>query len=139
MCGISGIVNFDSSHAVEPAQIRAMTDRLRHRGPDDEGYLVDGNVALGHRRLSIIDLAGGHQPIYNEDRSVGIVFNGEVYNYADLTRDLVGKGHTFKTRSDTEAMVHAYEEYGDACVEQFRGMFGFAIYDRPRKRVLIAR
>jgi asparagine synthase (glutamine-hydrolysing) len=139
MCGISGLIYFESGRRVDPAEVARMTDALSHRGPDDFGYFFDGPVGLGHRRLSIIDLAGGRQPIENEDGSVVIVFNGEVYNYAGLTRDLVARGHTFKTRSDTEAMVHAYEEYGDECVQRFRGMFGFAIWDRRRRRLLVAR
>jgi asparagine synthase (glutamine-hydrolysing) len=139
MCGISGLIHFDSSRPVSPGDIRRMTDAIAHRGPDDDGYFVEGAVGLGHRRLSIIDLAGGKQPIENEDGSVVIVFNGEVYNYADLTADLVAKGHAFRTRSDTEAMVHAYEEYGDDCVHRFRGMFGFAIWDRRQHRLLVAR
>lgn len=139
MCGIAGLIYFDSSRRAEPGDVTRMTDALTHRGPDDFGYFFDGPVGLGHRRLSIIDLAGGRQPIENEDGSVVIVFNGEVYNYAGLTRDLLARGHTFRTRSDTEAMVHAYEEYGDDCVQRFRGMFGFAIWDRPRRRLLLAR
>jgi asparagine synthase (glutamine-hydrolysing) len=139
MCGIAGLIQFDSSRRAEPADVARMTDALAHRGPDDFGFFFDGPVGLGHRRLSIIDLAGGRQPIDNEDGSVVIVFNGEVYNYANLTCDLVARGHAFKTRSDTEAMVHAYEEYGDDCVHRFRGMFGFAIWDRRRRRLLVAR
>src|SRR5207244_7367516 len=100
------------------------------RGQDYHGYYVEQNVGLGHRRLSIIDLGGGKQPIFNEDGSVVVVFNGEIYNYADLTRDLKAKGHHFATRSDTETIVHAYEEYGEECMRDFRGMFAFAIWDR---------
>jgi asparagine synthase (glutamine-hydrolysing) len=139
MCGIAGIFYFDRTRRVEPERLARMTDAIAHRGPDDCGYFVEGPVGLGHRRLSIIDLAGGRQPIGNEDDSVMIVFNGEVYNYADLTTELTKRGHRFKTRSDTEAMVHAYEEYGDACVDHFRGMFGFAIWDRRQRRLLVAR
>jgi asparagine synthase (glutamine-hydrolysing) len=138
MCGISGLIHFDGA-PVDRGAVRRMTDALAHRGPDDDGYFVDGPVGLGHRRLSIIDLAGGKQPITNEDGSVVIVFNGEVYNYRELTQELVGKGHSFRTRSDTEAMVHAYEEYGDDCVHRFRGMFGFAIWDARERRALVAR
>ena len=96
-------------------------------------------MGLGHRRLSIIDLSGGRQPIFNEDRSAAIVFNGEIYNYRDLAAELTAAGHTFKTRSDTETILHAYEEYGDDCVHQLRGMFGFAIWDRAKRRLLLAR
>ncbi len=112
---------------------------IRHRGPDDEGFLLDGPLGFGHRRLSIIDLAGGHQPLSNEDGRVWIVYNGEIYNYADLQRDLKARGHTFRTRSDTETIVHLYEEYGDAFVERLRGMFAFAIWDGRRKRLLLVR
>ena len=138
MCGICGIVNFDSD-SVDRAVIVRMTGALAHRGPDDAGYFVDGRVGLGHRRLSIIDLSGGKQPIFNEDRSAAIIFNGEIYNYRDLASELTTAGHTFKTRSDTETILHAYEEYGDECVQQLRGMFGFAIWDRAKRRLLLAR
>jgi asparagine synthase (glutamine-hydrolysing) len=140
MCGIAGI--FDRSGASDPrcAEILArMTRTLIHRGPDDEGYLVDGPVGLGFRRLSIIDLAGGHQPLSNEDGSVWVVFNGEIYNYPDLTHELETKGHVFRTRSDTECIVHAYEQWGAECVQRFRGMFAFAVWDRRQQRVFLAR
>src|ERR1043166_7876410 len=123
MCGICGIVNVDRSAPVEPDLIERMTTVLVHRGPDDDGYFVEANAGFGHRRLSIIDLGGGKQPIFNEDESILIVFNGEIYNYADLTAELTKLGHQFKSRSDTEAIVHAYEQYGDACVDHLRGMF----------------
>ena len=139
MCGICGIVNFDRSKLVDPELIERMTTVLVHRGPDDDGYFVEANAGFGHRRLSIIDLGGGKQPIFNEDQSILIVFNGEIYNYADLTTELTQLGHQFKSRSDTEAIVHAYEQYGDACVDHLRGMFAFAIWDRRRKRLLVAR
>jgi asparagine synthase (glutamine-hydrolysing) len=119
--------------------IERMTDALAHRGPDDAGYFVKGQVGLGHRRLSIIDLSGGKQPMFNEDRSAAIVFNGEIYNHRDLAAVLTSAGHTYKTRSDTETILHAYEEYGDDCVQQFRGMFGFAIWDQRKRRLLLAR
>src|SRR5688572_31959012 len=115
MCGICGIVNFNATEPVNRHLVEQMTSAQAHRGPDDDGYFVEGNVGLGHRRLSIIDLSGGKQPIFNEDESAVIVFNGEVYNYAALTEELVGLGHSFRTRSDTEAIIHAYEEYGDDC------------------------
>src|SRR5215831_4889255 len=139
MCGICGIVNFKATDAVNPDLLERMTSAQAHRGPDDHGYFIDGNAGLGHRRLSIIDLSGGAQPIFNEDQSVAVVFNGEIYNYSDLTKDLVGHGHQFKTRSDTETIVHAYEQRGDNCVRDFRGMFAFAIWDRRHKRLLLAR
>jgi asparagine synthase (glutamine-hydrolysing) len=139
MCGICGIVNFMESDAVEGSMIGRMTGALAHRGPDDAGYFVNGRVGLGHRRLSIIDLAGGRQPIFNEDRSAAIVFNGEIYNYRTLAASLIAAGHAFKTRSDTETILHAYEEYGDACVHQLRGMFAFAIWDSRKRRLFLAR
>ena len=139
MCGICGIVKFDTSDPVDQVVIERMTESLAHRGPDDAGYFVQGQVGLGHRRLSIIDLSGGQQPIFNEDRSAAIVFNGEIYNYRTLAAALSSAGHTFKTRSDTETILHAYEEYGDGCVDQLRGMFGFAIWDRVKRRLLLAR
>ena len=116
-----------------------MTDKLYHRGPDGSGYFRAPWVALGHRRLAIIDRAGGDQPLANEDRSVWIAFNGEIYNHRDLRRSLLARGHAFRTQSDTEAIVHAYEEYGDACVDRLDGMFAFAIADLRRRRVLLAR
>src|SRR6516165_3617761 len=139
MCGICGIVNFNVTEAVDPYIIQQMTSAQAHRGPDDCGYFVGDNVGLGHRRLSIIDLSGGKQPIFNEDGSIVVVFNGEIYNYADLTEDLVSRGHQFRTRSDTETIVHAYEEYGLECMKDFRGMFAFAVWDRRRKRLLLVR
>ncbi len=139
MCGICGIVNFNVTDHVDRQLVERMSSAQAHRGPDDHGYFVDGNAGLGHRRLSIIDLSGGRQPIFNEDGSVAVVFNGEIYNYADLTTDLVSRGHQFVTRSDTETIVHAYEEYGDDCMRDFRGMFAFAIWDRRHKRLLLVR
>jgi len=139
MCGICGTLNFDPSEPANSRLVRDMTASLAHRGPDDEGFHAEGPVALGHRRLSIIDLGGGRQPIYNEDRSIVIVFNGEIYNYAGLTLELMARGHTFRTQSDTEAIVHAYEEFGDECVERLRGMFAFALWDRRRNRLLLVR
>jgi asparagine synthase (glutamine-hydrolysing) len=133
------MVSFEESDPVDPEVIERMTGSLAHRGPDDAGYFVDGRVGLGHRRLSIIDLSGGQQPIFNEDRSAAIIFNGEIYNYRELADQLKAAGHTFTTRSDTETILHAYEEYGDDCVNHLRGMFGFAIWDRRKRRLLLAR
>jgi asparagine synthase (glutamine-hydrolysing) len=116
-----------------------MRDILGHRGPDDAGTYVDERAALGHRRLSIVDLAAGHQPLSNEDGTIWIVFNGEIYNHADVRPGLESAGHHYRTRSDTETIVHAYEQWGDACVEHLRGMFAFAIWDGPRRRLLLAR
>ena len=140
VCGITGLVCLDGELAPElAASITNMTARLAHRGPDGGGSFHAPWVALGHRRLAIIDRAGGEQPMANEDRSVWIVFNGEVYNHRDLRRDLEARGHRFRTHSDTEAIVHAYEEFGDACVERLDGMFAFAIADLSARRVLLAR
>lgn len=144
MCGIAGLIvgqqTRDSS-----AILRNMAGAIAHRGPDDEGFFETVtrdsrySVGLAHRRLSIIDLSTGHQPIGNEDGSIQIVFNGEIYNFNDLRQELLARGHRFATASDTETIVHAYEEYGEACVEHFRGMFAFAIWDRNRERLFLAR
>lgn len=139
MCAICGILNFDHSDIVDRTTIENMTKTLMHRGPDDDGLFVEGQVGLGFRRLSIIDVSGGHQPIFNEDGSAAIVFNGEIYNYRDLASRLAGAGHTLATKSDTETILHAYEEFGDDCVQHLRGMFAFAIWDRKRRRLLMAR
>ena len=139
MCGIAGFI--DKERGVEDAEhlIDSMCKVIRHRGPDEQGVWVGDEAALGMRRLSIIDLAGGQQPIFNEDRSILVVFNGEIYNYRNLQKDLQEKGHHFSTNCDTETIVHAYEEYGDDCVNHLRGMFTFALWDRKRQRLLAAR
>jgi asparagine synthase (glutamine-hydrolysing) len=137
MCGIAGFVLRDKQADV--AALRAMCGRIRHRGPDDEGVYVDGGCGLGMRRLSIIDLESGHQPISNEDRSVWVVFNGEIYNYRELRRDLEKRGHRFETASDTETLVHLYEQEGPAGVVRLRGMFAYALWDAPRRRLMLAR
>jgi asparagine synthase (glutamine-hydrolysing) len=139
MCGIAGFVAADQLGADDRARLAAMRDIIAHRGPDDAGEFVDGQAALGHRRLSIVDLAAGHQPLSNEDETIWIVFNGEIYNHASLRPGLETAGHRYRTRSDTETIVHAYEQWGDACVEHLRGMFAFAIWDAPRRRLLLAR
>jgi asparagine synthase (glutamine-hydrolysing) len=139
MCAICGIVNFDHSEPVDRMVIEQMTGTLIHRGPDDDGFFVEGRAGLGFRRLSIIDLSGGHQPIFNEDESMAIVFNGEIYNYRQLAASLSALGHLFRTKSDTETILHAYEQYGDDCIRHLRGMFAFAIWDRRRGRLLLAR
>jgi len=138
MCAICGRFNFDGK-PVSAAEIAAMRDVMIHRGPDDQGMLVQGAVGLGHRRLSIIDLAGGHQPISNEDGTVTVVFNGEIYNFAEIRDGLIARGHTLTTRSDTEVIVHLYEELGAECVQRFRGMFAFALWDSRRQLLLLAR
>jgi len=122
MCGICGKLVFDHEARVSPALIKSMADTISHRGPDDDGYFVSGPVGFGFRRLSIIDLSGGHQPLSNEDGSIHIIFNGEIYNYQELRQYLLGRGHIFRTQTDTETIVHLYEELGEACVEKLRGM-----------------
>jgi asparagine synthase (glutamine-hydrolysing) len=139
MCGISGVVYHDRNRTVNPEEIRRMCNTLVHRGPDDEGCFVKGNVGLGIRRLKVIDLITGHQPIANEDGCIWIVFNGEIYNYPELRKVLEQRGHTFTTNTDTETIVHAYEEYGDDCVKQLNGMFAFAIWDGYQRKLLLAR
>lgn len=139
MCGILGFINPDKDHRVNEQTARAMAAAIVHRGPDDEGFYFKNNVALGMRRLSIIDLAGGHQPISNEDGSVWVVFNGEIYNFPELREKLLARGHQFRTHSDTETIVHLYEDYGDDLVQHLNGMFGFALWDERRERLLIAR
>ena len=138
MCGICGRFNFDG-RPVAAEEIVAMRDVMVHRGPDGQGMLVDGPVGLGHRRLSIIDLEGGHQPLGNEDGTVTVVFNGEIYNFGEIRQELVARGHTMATRSDTEVIVHLYEEKGAECVDRLRGMFTFAIWDSRRQQLLLAR
>jgi asparagine synthase (glutamine-hydrolysing) len=144
MCGIAGFVESAAAAPTiagdeRPALVRAMCGAIRHRGPDDEGVWIGEGAALGMRRLSIIDLATGHQPIHNEDRTVWIVFNGEVYNFGALRRDLEARGHRFYTATDTEAIVHAYEEWGASAIGRLRGMFGLAIWDVKQARLLLAR
>ncbi len=139
MCGIAGAASFGGAPPPDEHLVRAMCATIVHRGPDDEGIGVFGPVAMGMRRLSIIDLAGGHQPIFNEDRSVAVVFNGEIYNFRELRADLEARGHRFATRSDTEAIVHAYEEFGLDFPARLNGMFAFSVYDIPRRRLVLAR
>ncbi|MFO0837904.1 MAG: asparagine synthase (glutamine-hydrolyzing) [Phycisphaerae bacterium] len=139
MCGICGICLASPQARVSVELLDRMRDALRHRGPDGADTLIEGNVGLGHRRLSIIDVAGGAQPMYNEDRSVGIVFNGEIYNYKELKPGLERAGHRFENFSDTEVIVHLYEDLGPRCLDELNGMFVFAIWDRRTRRVFIAR
>jgi len=138
MCGITGIMQFGGAR-VERDSLRKMCAAMVHRGPDDEGIYIDGSVGIAMRRLSIVDLATGHQPLSNEDSSVWIVFNGEIYNHAILREQLVARGHQYRTHSDTETIIHLYEEYGAECVQHLRGMFAFAIWDARRQRLFIAR
>src|ERR1017187_7295222 len=137
MCGIAGY--FTPERRGDTASVRAMCDQIRHRGPDDEGFHVDGGCAIGMRRLSIIDLNTGHQPISNEDGSLWIVFNGEIYNYQELRADLIAHGHRFSTNSDTEALIHLYEQYGVAGIDRLRGMFAYAIWDAGNRELLLVR
>lgn len=139
MCGICGKLNFDREKPISSGLLKRMADTLYHRGPDDEGFYVSGPVGLGFRRLSIIDLSTGHQPLSNEDGTVWIVFNGEIYNYQELREDLLTRGHVFRTRTDTEVIVHLYEEFGPSCVEKLRGMFGFAIWNERNQTLMLAR
>jgi asparagine synthase (glutamine-hydrolysing) len=139
MCGIAGIVSAAADDRIEASTIHRMCQSIVHRGPDDEGIFVKDGTGLGMRRLSIIDLAGGHQPVFNEDRSVWVVFNGEIYNFPELRADLEKRGHRFYTHTDTEVIVHLYEDLGADCVKKLRGMFAFALYDERRSKLLIAR
>jgi asparagine synthase (glutamine-hydrolysing) len=139
MCGIAGIVDGRPDARVDQSTIRRMCQAIVHRGPDDEGIFVKGGTGLGMRRLSVIDLSGGHQPVFNEDRTVWVVFNGEIYNFPQLRRDLENQGHRFYTNSDTEVIVHLYEDLGAECVQKLRGMFAFALYDEKRRCLLMAR
>src|SRR4051812_31677280 len=139
MCGIAGVLYAERDRPADPAVLKAMGDAIAHRGPDAEGFWAEPGLGLVHRRLSIIDLAGGDQPIGNEDGSVQVVFNGEIYNFLELRGWLEGRGHRFRTHSDTEVLVHLYEEHGEHLVERLRGMFAFALWDRPRRSLLLAR
>ncbi len=139
MCGIAGIIRFNPRDVVEEARLKRMRDVLRHRGPDGEGLWIDGPVGLAHRRLAIVDVAGGQQPMSSEDDRVWITYNGEIYNHAALRPGLEAKGHRYQTRSDTETILHLYEEEADRCVESLQGMFAFALWDRLGQRLLLAR
>ena len=139
MCGIAGIVSAVAGDRIEISTIHRMCQAIVHRGPDDEGIFVKDGTGLGMRRLSIIDLSGGHQPVFNEDRSVWVVFNGEIYNFPELRAGLLSRGHRFTTHTDTEVIVHLYEELGAGCVNKLRGMFAFALYDERQRKLLIAR
>lgn len=139
MCGLVGIFDARGERPIDGALLDRMTARLSHRGPDDSGTFLAPGIGLGHRRLAIIDLEGGHQPLFNEDGTVAVVFNGEIFNFLDLVTELSDAGHQFRTRSDTEVIVHAWEEWGEACVERFRGMFAFAVWDARTRTVFLAR
>lgn len=139
MCGIAGIVSPNRGERIDENVVHRMCQAIVHRGPDEEGIFAKDNSGLGMRRLSIIDVAGGHQPVFNEDRSIWIVFNGEIYNFPELRRELEGRGHRFSTNTDTEVIVHLYEDIGEDCVKKLRGMFAFALWDERRNSVLMAR
>lgn len=139
MCGIAGILEFAPDAHVEASVLRRMCRIMAHRGPDDEGFFVQGPIGIGMRRLSIVDLSTGHQPISNEDGSVWIVFNGEIYNHSSLRKQLISRGHRYQTQSDTETIVHLYEEYGKECVQHLRGMFAFAVWDAKNSTLFLAR
>src|SRR5215469_6438388 len=139
MCGICGVYNFGNPEPVERRVIQTMTRTLFHRGPDDEGYHIDGPLGFGFRRLSIIDLDGGHQPMSDSDESVWVIFNGEIYNFLELRRELEGHGRVFRTRSDTEVIVHGYKQWGDEVLNRLNGMFGLAIWDARQRRLVLAR
>jgi asparagine synthase (glutamine-hydrolysing) len=139
MCGLVGIMDMRNQHRVEKEVLVRMTDTLVHRGPDDSGYFIEDNLGFGFRRLSIIDLQGGHQPIFNEDGSVVLVCNGEIFNYRELRAKLKQKGHVFRTDCDVEVLLHLYEDHGTDFLNQLNGQFAFAIYDRKEKRLFLAR
>ena len=139
MCGIAGLVATDGLRPDDQARAVAMRDVMAYRGPDGAGLYADTHALLGHRRLSIVDLAGGHQPLANEDGQIWVTYNGEIYNHADVRLQLEAAGHRYRTRSDTETIVHAYEQWGDECIQRFRGMFAFAIWDAPKRRLLLVR
>jgi len=139
MCGITGIFDTRETRSIDQPLLERMNQAQFHRGPDDGGLHLEPGVGLAHRRLSIIDLSNGHQPLFNEDGSVVVVFNGEIYNFPDLTKELLAAGHQFRTHCDTEVIVHAWEEWGEACVERFRGMFAFALWDRNQRTLFLAR
>src|SRR5579862_9370493 len=139
MCGIAGWFDLANERAPEPALVRAMTNAIAHRGPDGDGFHFAPGVGLGHRRLAIIDLSTGDQPMFNAARTVCVVFNGEIYNYRELRRDLEARGRRFVTSSDTEVLIQSWEEWQENCLERLRGMFAFALWDKNRKSLFLAR
>jgi len=139
MCGITGIFDTKARRQIDRDLLSEMNDSQHHRGPDQGGLYFEEGVGLGHRRLSIIDLSSGKQPLFNEDNTVVVVYNGEIYNFQELAEELQAAGHTFRTRCDTEVIVHAWEQWGSACVERFRGMFAFAIWDQNKGTLFLAR
>src|SRR6266436_1483221 len=139
MCGIAGQFNFQRREPVVRETIVRMADSIAHRGPDDEGFFIAGPVGLGFRRLSIIDLAGGHQPMSDAEETVWVIFNGEIYNFKELRGELEQRGHHFRTRSDTEVIIHGYKEWGTEVLNHLNGMFGLAIWEVNKKRLVVAR
>src|ERR1700758_4528928 len=139
MCGICGQYNFGDQAPVSRQNVEQMASSISHRGPDDEGYYVAGPLGLGFRRLSIIDLEGGHQPMSDQEESVWVIFNGEIYNFPELKHELEAFGHRFRTKSDTEVIVHGYKQWGDDVLDHLNGMFGLAIWDVRQERLIIAR
>src|SRR5690348_12012152 len=139
MCGIVGMFDIEGRREPDRGVLRTMNQAQFHRGPDEGGELFAPGVALGHRRLSIIDLSTGQQPLFNEDGAVAVVFNGEIYNFPELTKELQAAGHTFRTHSDTEVIVHAWEQWGADCVKRFNGMFAFAVWDSRQQVLFLAR
>src|SRR6266849_3228459 len=139
MCGITGQFNYLRNEPVEPETIRRMARSIIHRGPDDEGYFFSGSLGLGFRRLSIIDLSGGHQPMSDAEETVWVILNGEIYNFKELRAELRKKGHHFRTNSDTEVIIHGYKEWGTEVLNHLNGMFGLAIWDVKKKRLVVAR
>ena len=139
MCGLVGIFDTVDRRPIDRDLLVAMNDSLSHRGPDGDGFYVADGIGLGHRRLSIIDLAGGHQPLFNEDHTVAVVYNGEIYNFKELAQQLRARGHQFRTMCDTEVVVHAWEEWGPDCVTHFRGMFAFALWDSKSETLFLGR
>jgi len=139
MCGICGQFNFGDQAPVNPQDLQQMTSCLVHRGPDEEGHYLSGSLGLGFRRLSIIDLEGGHQPMSDVDQSVWVVFNGEIYNFRELRKELESHGHRFRTSSDTEVIVHGYKQWGVDVLDHFNGMFGLAIWDEKKRQLMLAR
>ena len=137
MCGVCGIVSYSSPPDL--LLLRRMTGRIAHRGPDGNGYYRDRHAALGHTRLAIIDTAGGAQPLCNEDGTVWVTFNGEIFNYVELREELRGRGHTFRTASDTEVIVHAWEQWGEGCFSRFNGQWAIALWDRRAERLVLSR
>ena len=139
MCGICGQYNFKNSTSVRRRDVELMTKSISHRGPDDEGYFIAGPLGFGFRRLSIIDLSGGHQPMSDLEETVWVVFNGEIYNFHELKRELEGYGHIFRTKSDTEVIIHGYKQWGEEVLNRLNGMFGLAIWDVRERRLVLAR